>query len=145
MYAHEFPEKAGSMNTKGNIHIRTDERNKEGRTGKWRAGQSNSGDVRMMTNVQEVLDEIQKEKGVARRRTVDMIKEKDSHGEEVYRKIMRGMAKGLRTQGRINPGEEGMVMAVEENNWEVFHDNLSGAVLDAEMVKARREEMAEVY
>ena len=37
-------------------------------------------------------------------------------------------------------------MAVEENNWEVFYDNLSGARLDPEGVKnAREEEMAEVH
>ena len=29
MYAHEFPEEAGSMNTKESIHIRTDECNKK--------------------------------------------------------------------------------------------------------------------
>ena len=86
MYAHEFPEKAGSMNTKESIRVRTDESNKEGRTGKWRAGRSNSGDLRMMTNVPEILDEIQKAGGIAKRRTVDMAERKDSHGEEVHRK-----------------------------------------------------------
>ena len=119
MYVHEFPEGAGSVNTKESIHVRTDECNKEGRTGRWRAGESGNGDIRMMTNVREVLDEIQKIGGVVKKRTVDMVGRRDSHGEEICRKIMRGMARGLRTQGRINPGEEGMVMAVEENNWEV--------------------------
>ena len=103
MYAHEFPEKAGSMNTKESIHIRTDESNKEGRTGKWKAGESNSGDVRMMTNVQEVLDEIQKTGGIAKRRMVDMAERRDSHGEEVYRKIMRGVAKGVENTRQSQP------------------------------------------
>ena len=74
MYAHEFPEKAGSINTKESIHIRTDEGNKEGRTGKWRAGEGSSGDIRMMTNVQEVLDEVQKIGSMAKKRTVDIFK-----------------------------------------------------------------------
>ena len=75
-----------------------------------------------------------------------MAAKKDSHEEEIFRAIMRGMAGGLRKQGRVNPGEKGMVMAVEENNWEAFYDNLSGAMLNPEVVKdARKEEMVEVY
>ena len=146
MYAHEFLEEAGSMSTKENIHIRTDEHNKEGKSGRWRAGNSSSGNIMMMTNVPEVLEEVQRKGSIAKRRTVDMAEKKDSHGEEIYRKMMRGMARGLRAQGRLNPGEEGIVMAVEENNWEVFYDNLSGSMLDTETVrKARKEEIAEVH
>ena len=100
----------------------------------------------MMTNVPEVLAEIQKKGSIAKNRTVDMIEKKDSHKEEIFRKIMRGMAAGMKTQGRLNPGEEGVVMAIEENNWAEFYDNLSGAVLDTDMVrKARKEEIAEVH
>ena len=100
----------------------------------------------MMTNVPEVLAEIQKKGSFAKNRTVNMIEKKDSHREEIVRKIMRGMAKGMRTQGRLNPGEEGAVMAVEENNWETFYDNLSGSMLDPETVRrARKEEIAEVH
>ena len=37
-------------------------------------------------------------------------------------------------------------MAVEESNWEVFYDNLSGALLDTGLVReARKEEMEEAY
>ena len=60
MYAHEFLEEAGSMNTKESIHARTDEHNSEGKSGKWKAGNNSGGDVMMMTNVPEVLAEIQK-------------------------------------------------------------------------------------
>ena len=100
----------------------------------------------MMTNVQEIAGEVQRFGRKYSRRTVDILSSTESHEEEVFRATMKGMVKGMRRQGRINPGEEGVVMAVEESRWEEVYDNLSGAVLDKDMVQeARREEMAEVY
>ena len=134
------------MNTKESIHVRTNERNREGKSGKWTAGKNNSGDIMAMTNVPETLKEMQRFGNKASKRTVGIVKKEDSHEEEIFTAVMRGMAGGLRMQGRTNPGEEGLAMAVEENNWEAFYDNLSGAMLDPEGVKnAGKEEMAEVY
>ena len=71
----------------------------------------------------------------------------DSYEEEVRRGIMKGMLRGMKRQGRLNPGEPDVVMAVEQDEQlQEVYDNLSGGRLDAKMVKeARKEEMAEVY
>ena len=100
----------------------------------------------MMTNVQEIAREVQKFRQKHSRRTIDILNGMDSHEKEVFRATIKGMVKGMGRQGRISPGEEGVVMAVEECNWEEVYDNLSGAALDKDMVKeARKEEMAEVH
>ena len=91
MYVHEFPQHAGSMNTKESIHVRTNERNREGKSGKWTAGNNNSGDIMAMTNVPEILKEIQRFGNKASKRMVDMAKKKDSHGEDIFRAVMRGV------------------------------------------------------
>ena len=68
MYAHEFLEEAGSMSTKENTHIRTDEHNKEGKSGRWTAGNSSSGNIVIRTNVPEVLAEIQRKGSITKSR-----------------------------------------------------------------------------
>ena len=138
------------MNTKEASAIRGSKENIELDVGGWRVRGRNMGRVRAITNVEEIAEEAQSAK-LETSRWQDVALNEDNNEEAKSKAVLTGLAKNPTRQGRVSPGGVGITakqdIMVVGQEWpgtkKVFHDNISGEWLGAELAQtAKKEEMA---